>query len=120
MTPDQIEAAALARSDSLATASYSGVADDAKELAFLQELREAMAPPSVANVIATEYGTRIEAPYSATAVTLLKEIGARWSTTERVWFCSSSRHDLAVRICQFVYDDTVEYEEFDGYTTAMR
>lgn len=84
------------------------------EQELVRELQQSMNLDTRCNLIATEYGTRFEAPYDATAVALLKTIGAQWNREERVWMVRSDRHDLALRIAHFTYDTVTEYTEYNG------
>lgn len=99
---------------SLETASYVPTRADLAEQELVRELQQSMNLDTRCNLIATEYGTRFEAPYDATAVALLKTIGAQWNREERVWMVKSDRHDLAVRIAHFTYDTVTEYTEYNG------
>ena len=117
MTPDQMEAAADRNADSIATATHDTIAIAFTQERMLAELRAECA--GTARVTATEYGTYINAPYNAQAVELLRAIGGQFSKTDRAWVVQSSRHHLAMRICTFVYGDVEEYEEWNGFTTAI-
>ena len=117
MSPEDVAGLATARRLSLETASYLPTLADLAEQKLMRELQGEMCPDTSCNLIATEWGTRFEAPYNATAVSLLKTIGAQWNRAERVWMVKSDRHDLAVRIAHFAYDTVTEYTEYDGETS---
>lgn len=114
MSPEEVADLATARRVSLETASYLPTRADLEEQQLLRELRDSMSADTECNLIATEWGTRFEAPYDATAVSLLKTIGAQWNRDERVWMVKSDRHHLAVRIAHFAYDTVTEYTEYNG------
>ena len=114
MSPEDVATAATARRLSLETASYLPTRADLAEQKLMRELQGEMSPDTSCNLIATEWGTRFEAPFSATAVSLLKTIGAQWNRDERVWMVKSDRHELAVRIAHFAYDTVTEYTEYNG------
>lgn len=117
MTLDQVDAAAAARTDSLATATHDTVAAAYTQERLLAELRAECA--GTARVTATEFGTYVQAPYSKQAVELLRAIGGQWSKTDSAWVVQPNRHHLAMRIATFVYGDVEEYEEYDGHTTQI-
>jgi len=119
MSPEDVAEVATARRLSLETASYLPTRADLAEQQLIRELQQGMNLDTRCNIVATEYGTRFEAPYDATAVSLLKTIGAQWNRDDRVWMVKNDRHDLAVRIAHFVYDTVAEYAEYDGEVSAI-
>lgn len=107
------------RFDSLDTADWSPIDEDNAEEELLADLYAALHPPMVAEVVLTEFGVMVRAPYSNTAVEMLKQLGGRWSPSERCWWLATKHLRLVVRVCQFTYDDVREYEELNGALRAL-
>lgn len=107
------------RFDSLETAAWSPIDEDNAEEELLADLYAALHPPKVAEVVLTEFGVMVRAPYNATAVSMLKGLAGRWSPTQRCWWLPAEHLRLCVRVCQFNYDETQEYEELNGELTAL-
>ena len=107
------------RFDSLDTADWSPIDEDNAEEELLADLYAALHPPKVAEVVLTEFGVMVRAPYSAKAVEMLKGLSGRWSPSERCWWLPTEHLRLTVRVLQFNYDDVREYEEFSGELVAL-
>ena len=116
MSPEDVADLATARRLSLETASYLPTRADLAEQQLLRELEDSMRPTTHCNLIATEWGVRFEAPFDASAVALLKTIGAQWNKAERVWMVKTDRYSLALRIAHFAFDSVTEWTEYDGQT----
>ena len=121
VTMSQEDAAEISttRRLSLESASYVPTSADRDEQKLMCELRDSMNLTTRANLVETQWGTRFEAPFDASAVDMLRTIGAQWNRDERVWMVKSDRHHLALRIAFYCYDSVGEYVEHDSEISAV-